>query len=158
MFGAHPQFFSQISSLRFHSDLHFHAQNQQPCTSTEVGTCGELHYLRWERMVIEQRETKSKKCLRSHPHGPPGRYQKDPSPTVSEGISFVVGFVEVWGIFPRYVGKIIENDIPLPITDPWDWHIYQHLVDFYGINVRKYAMHRSYGLYSLVHDPCYGLL
>ena len=39
--------------------------------------------------------------LRSHPHGPPGRYQKDPSPTVSckEFLS-LWGFGEVWGIFP----------------------------------------------------------
>ena len=30
------------------------------------------------------------------------------SPTVYEGISFLRRFGEVWGIFPGYVGKIIE--------------------------------------------------
>ena len=49
-----------------------------------------------------------RKSLRSHPQGPL-EDTPDPSPTVSEGISFFVGLGEVWGIFPGYVGKIIEN-------------------------------------------------
>ncbi len=27
----------------------------------------------------------------------------------------------------------------IPMTDPWDWYIYLHLVDLYGINVGKYT-------------------
>ena len=38
------------------------------------------------------------------PTGPPQTYK----PTVSEGISFFVGFGKVWGTFPGYVGKFIE--------------------------------------------------
>ena len=48
--------------------------------------------------------------LRSHAHGPPGRYQGPESPTVSvsEFLSWVKG--EVWGpIFPGYEGKIIRK-------------------------------------------------
>ena len=28
---------------------------------------------------------------------------------------------------------------PFPITDPWEWYIYLHLVDFYGFHVGKYT-------------------
>ena len=54
---------------------------------------------------------KQKLFLRSHPHTP-GRYQKDPSVTNSFcfGISFFMGFGEVWGpIFPRHVSHEKNN-------------------------------------------------
>ncbi len=46
--------------------------------------------------------------LRSHPHGPYGRY-RDILTTFSEGISFFLWwFGDFWGTFPGYVGKIID--------------------------------------------------
>ena len=49
--------------------------------------------------------------LRSHPQGPLEDGPPDVSPTVyvSEILS-LWGFGEVWGIFPGYVGKIIEEN------------------------------------------------
>ena len=38
-----------------------------------------------------------------------------------------------------------KQQISIP-KDPWDWHIYLHLVDFYGFHVGKYyTIHASYG-------------
>ena len=51
------------------------------------------------------------KSSKISPTGPPGRYQKDPSPTVSEGISFFVGFGKKSGGPSSRVGKIIEKCI-----------------------------------------------
>ena len=55
---------------------------------------------------------------RFHPHTP-GRYQKDVSPTVYEGISFFVGVWGSLGYLPRGpVGKIIDPQVLSYVGDP----------------------------------------
>jgi len=41
----------------------------------------------------------------------PWKNTPDVSPTVYEGILSFWGFGEVWGIFPGYVGKIIDFEV-----------------------------------------------
>ena len=58
-------------------------------------------------------------------------------------VGFGVVVTGIWDSPQENVSKE-RGGFPNPYA-PWDWYIYLHLVDFYGINVGQYAILGAFG-------------